>query len=216
MTPRPAARTRRISSSAKRPQLMIFAEGEHTEPVYFTYWFRTYRERVIVKMAPHRHTTTPMELVEKAINQRSADVKEAKRGQGDAYDEYWCVFDVDSHPRLPEALQLAASAGIRIALSNPCIELWLILHFVNQTAYLTRTDAERESEKFLGCGKTPSPAALKLLVNKYETARGHARGLDRMHERNGSTANSNPSSGVWRLVDVIRGTSTATRHSGYT
>jgi RloB-like protein len=187
---------------------MIFAEGAQTEPVYFSNWFRIYRERIIVSVAPHEHVTTPRELVERAIKQRDLDIRDAKRGLGDAYDEYWCVFDVDQHPYLAEALQSAASADIRIALSNPCIELWLILHFVNQTAYLTRADAERESEKRLGCGKTPSPDALKLLVDNYGTARDHARGLDRMHVRNGSPPNSNPSSGVWRLVDVIRGDST--------
>ncbi len=207
MTPRPAGRTRRISSSAKRPQLIIFAEGEQTEPVYFTNWYRIYRERIIVNMARHQNTTTPMELVERAISQRARDVREAKRGQGDAYNEYWCVFDVDSHPRLREALELAASADVKIALSNPSIELWLILHFISQTAYIERRDAERESEKLLGCGKTPSPAALELLVDNYEAARDRARGLDRMHEGNGSPPNSNPSSGVWHLVDVIRGDS---------
>jgi hypothetical protein len=184
---------------------MIFAEGEHTEPVYFMNWFRKYRERIIVSMAPHRHITTPRELVESAVRQRGLDIRDARRGRGDAYDEYWCVFDVDVHPRLHEALQMAASADIRIALSNPSIELWFILHFANQAAYVTRADAERESEKLLGCGKMPSPAALELLVNKYTKARDRARGLDRMHDGNGSPQNSNPSSGVWRLVDVIRG-----------
>lgn len=156
-------------------------------------------------MAPHQNTTTPMELVERAISQRARDVREAKRGLGDAYDEYWCVFDVDVHPHLPEALDLAASADIKIAFSNPCIELWFILHFVNQTAYLERKDAERESQRRLGCGKTPSPTALELLVSNYQTAKDHARELDRMHEGNGSPPNSNPSSGIWFLVDVIRG-----------
>lgn len=204
MTSRPADRGRRISDSAKRHQLLIFAEGAQTEPVYFTNWFRIYREHIIVTMAPHRHTTTPMELVRRAIGQRAFDVKEAKRGRGDAYDEYWCVFDVDVHPNLPEALQLAAAEGVKVALSNPCIELWLILHFHSQTAYLTREDAERESEKILGCGKTPSSAALERLVTNYGAAKYHAQGLDRMHDRNDAPPNSNPSSGVWRLVDVIR------------
>jgi RloB-like protein len=204
MNPRPTGKGRRISASAKRYQLILFAEGTQTEPVYFTNWFRRYREHIIVKMAPHQHTTTPMELVTRAIDQRASDIKEAKRGRGDAYNEYWCVFDVDEHPRIPEALQLAASEDIKIALSNPCIELWLILHFERQTAYLTRKDAERESERILGCGKTPSPAALERLTINYETAKGNAQGLDRMYSGNGSPENSNPSSGVWRLVDVIR------------
>lgn len=146
-----------------------------------------------------------MELVQRAINQRDRDVKDAKRGLGDAYDEYWCVFDVDVHPRLDGALALAASNGIRVALSNPCIELWLIIHFQPQTAYLDRKTAEQMSETLLHCGKTLSSAALEELINRYSAAKEHARLLDKKHQQDGSPANSNPSSGMWRLVDMIRG-----------
>jgi hypothetical protein len=49
-------------------------------------------------------------------------------------DEYWAVFDVD-HQASPqnlrgftEAVQVARSRGHRLAGSNPCFELWLLLH----------------------------------------------------------------------------------------
>jgi hypothetical protein len=205
VTPRQATRTRKASSSAKRRQLVIFAEGEQTEPVYFTNWYRLHRERIIVKVARHQGTTTPMELVQRAIKQRAEDLREAKRGQGDAYDEYWCVFDVDTHPRLNEALQLAASENILIALSNPSIELWTIIHFQDQTAYLDTDSAVRKAEKLLGYGKTPTPKALEQLVERYSAAKERARQLDRKHQHDGSPPSSNPSSGVWRLVDNIKG-----------
>jgi hypothetical protein len=146
-----------------------------------------------------------MQLVERAIEQRGRDLKDAKRGLGDAYNEYWCVFDVDVHPRLDEALQLAASNDILVALSNPCIELWFIIHFQDQAAYLNRGDAEKMAQGLLKSGKTPTPAALEQLVDKYDSAKQRACQLDRKHQLDGSLPNSNPSSGVWRLVDVIRG-----------
>lgn len=196
---------RKASTNAKRRQLIIFAEGEETEPLYFTHWFRLYRDRVIVKIAPHQHTTTPMELVQRAIKQRDQDLREAKRRRGDAYDEYWCTFDVDVHPRLDEALRLAASNDILIALSNPSIELWLVLHFRNQTAYLDSDKAFEMAKGFLGCGKMPTQSALDELVSRYDVAKDRAQQLDKKHEDDGSPPASNPSSGVWRLVDVIRG-----------
>ena len=79
---------------------MLFVEGDKTEPGYFFHWYRLYRERVIVNIASLPNVTTPIELVERAIKQRAADTKEAKRGKGDTFDEYWCVFDVDDHPHL--------------------------------------------------------------------------------------------------------------------
>jgi len=45
------------------------------------------------------------------------------------YNSVWCVFDVDDHPRVADARQMAADNGIELAISNPCFELWLLLHF---------------------------------------------------------------------------------------
>lgn len=204
MTSPSRARIRRPSTGAKRPQLLIFTEGEQTEPVYLTHWYRLYRERVIVRIAPHRGTT-PLALVHAAIDQRTRDRSEAKRGRGDAFDEYWCVFDVDAHPNLNDALDLAAAREINVALSNPCIELWFAIHLQNQTAYLERHEAQRTSHQLLGFEKTPTLEALQRLVDTYDVAKARAQALDRKHRGDGSPPHSNPSADVWRIIDTIRG-----------
>ena len=43
-------------------------------------------------------------------------------------DEVWVVFDKDEHPRFEDAVQMCEAVGIGVARSNPCFELWLILH----------------------------------------------------------------------------------------
>ena len=86
-----------------------------------------HRESVIVTIDDYH--ASPMQLVEEAAAKRVIDLRAAKRGQGAPYDEYWCVFDVDEHPYLNRALELARTSGISIALSNPCLELWFLLHF---------------------------------------------------------------------------------------
>ena len=164
MTGRSKSGARTPSSAAKRPQLIVFSEGKETEPGYINNWYRIHRDRIIVKVAPHRETT-PVELVTRATKQRASDLTEARRGRGDSYDEYWCIFDVDRHPNLTAALELAASSGIRVALSRPCIELWFILHFEYHAGYLETAQAERLSQAYLGRGKTLSPHALDLLVS---------------------------------------------------
>jgi hypothetical protein len=136
-----ASSRRRPSDAAKRRQLLVFTEGLRTEPVYLTHWYRNCREHVIVRIDP-RHGD-PLYLVQTAADDRSADIRDAQRDRGDAYDEYWCVFDVDEHPRLRQALELAARSGISVALSNPCIELWFLLHFQDRTAALERAEAQR-------------------------------------------------------------------------
>ena len=38
------------------------------------------------------------------------------------------MFDRDDHPRYDETIGLCENKGIYVARSNPCFELWLILH----------------------------------------------------------------------------------------
>jgi hypothetical protein len=183
---------------------MVFAEGAKTEPIYLTHWYRAYRDRVIVKIAKHEETS-PFELVERAVAQRSSDLREERRGRGDAFEEYWCIFDVDEHPKIPEALQLAQSNSINVALSGPNIELWFLVHFEAQTAYIRRDETKRRAYALLDSAEALSLRALGLLTERYSTAKDRAQSLDRKHEGDGTAKPWNPSSDVWKLIDAIRG-----------
>lgn len=121
-----------------------------------------------------------------------------------AFNEYWCMFDVDEFPNLPETYQLAAQHDIKIAVSNPCVELWFLLHFQDQTAALERGPAQTLAKRYLSCGKSLTPDALDQLVQHHGVAMERAEKLDNKHEGDGSPACSNPSSSVWRLVERIR------------
>jgi len=46
-------------------------------------------------------------------------------------DELWLMMDVDRQPRkvLEEVTQMAAESGYKLAVSAPCFELWILLHF---------------------------------------------------------------------------------------
>jgi hypothetical protein len=65
------------------------------------------------------------------------------------YDAVWCVCDCDDHPRLKEAVIQARDNGIRLVLSNPCFELWVLLHFDNQTAHIHRSKALEALRRFI-------------------------------------------------------------------
>lgn len=50
------------------------------------------------------------------------------------YDEVWCLFDKDEHPKQKEAFELAAQiveqgGNLHIAFSSRCIEYYFLLHF---------------------------------------------------------------------------------------
>ncbi len=143
------------------------------------HWYRLYRARVIVTVDDFHGA--PLQLVQKAANQQKLDRREAARGRGDAFNEYWCVFDRDQHPKLPDAMQLAAARGIMVAFSNPCIELWFLLHFTDQRAELDTRTAQRCAERHLGVRKQLTPSALDQLVARHDQARDRAQALDRKH-----------------------------------
>src|SRR5262245_35151419 len=119
----------------------MICEGRKTECIYFegirtTYRMSTANVRVVGLGAD------PSQVVREAIGGLSE------------YDQVWCVFDVEApqpHARLHEAVELATARGVRCGISNPCFEFWLILHFLDHTAYLDNVQARRLLTA-CGCG----------------------------------------------------------------
>jgi hypothetical protein len=193
---------RRPSKAAILLDLLVFVEGLRTEDAYLTYWRRLYRDKVLIEIDPFRGG--PLQLVEKAVEAKRSEAREVKRGRGRPHDQIWCVFDRDEHPNFARAVDLANRNSINLAISNPCIELWFILHFERRTAYIERHAAQRRAEDLLGCSKVLTDSALSALAERYDRARDEAIRLDEKHAGDGSPPASNPSSGVWRLIDLIR------------
>lgn len=192
---------RRRTSEARRPQFLVFTEGEKTEPQYLTHWRRRFRDQVIVEIDSFHGT--PRSLVDRAVERKKQEVRNAKRGRGDPFDQIWVVFDTDEHPDICEAERLAAEHGIGVARSNPCIELWFQLHFEDQTAWIHRHVTQARCRELLSCEKSLSASAMETLAQRYEEARARAAALDRKHEADGSPSGENPSSSMWRLIDQI-------------
>ena len=200
--PRPALGRRR--TTPQRRELLVFTEGERTEDGYLVHWRREYRDRVLVTIDEFHGA--PLSLVDRAVEAKRREALEDRKGHGRAHDEVWCVFDLDQHPNVPEALDKAAANGIGVVLSNPCIELWFVLHFADQTAHIERGVAQRLSRDLLGCDKVLTGPALAALSARYHDAKQRAQQLDDKHAGDGSPPYSNPSSNMWELIDRIGGT----------
>jgi hypothetical protein len=145
-------------------------------------------------------------MVEAAVKRLKKERSEERRGRGKAPDQVWCVFDCDDHPLVSEAIKQATDNGIRVAYSNPCLEIWFVLHFEDQKGYITSSSAQHKAKVHLNCDKTLTLDACEKLVDRFEQARQRAVALDAMHRDNDSEGGSNPSSGMWALVNEIRGT----------
>ena len=171
--------------------------------MYLTHWARVVREHVALTI--HDFHGPPRRLVERA----AVEIRRGRRERR-PHDEIWCVFDIDEHHGLDEAMRAAEGAGIHVAMSGPCIELWFLLHIREQTAWIDRRDVQARVSEELGVTKSLPLPALDTLVAQYPVARDRARRLDAMHEANGTVRPWNPSSTVWRLIDAAQGTPRAT------
>jgi RloB-like protein len=62
-------------------------------------------------------------------------------------DQYWAVFDVDHHrvEELSTNTTLAATRGYHLAGSNPCFELWLLLHLTADVSAIEASNDNRRS-----------------------------------------------------------------------
>jgi len=194
---------RRTAHASPRRQILTFVEGRQTEERYIVDWHRRYRGRVIVIV--DRFRGVPLSLVKRAMQAKVAETRNERGGRGRAPDEIWCVFDVDDHPNLPQAIDLARRHGIHLAISNPCLELWFVLHFEDQAAWIARGDVQRRSQELLNCGKVLTDGALAFLYQNYAAAAGRAELLEQAHLRGASAQWENPSSGVRKLVASIIG-----------
>lgn len=98
-------------------------EGEKTEEQYFSL-FRSTRVRVEILPAGPEGLSAPKQVLERLVKfEDQFDLG------GD--DEKWLVLDVDRQRGqfLDEVTQVARESGYGLAISNPCFELWLLLHF---------------------------------------------------------------------------------------
>jgi hypothetical protein len=197
--------TRGRSRLQPRREILLFVEGEKTEEDYFLHWYRLHQRHVIVTI--DKFHGSPIKLVERAESIRKRELYEARRGRGRAHDEIWCVFDIDNHPSVNEAVQRAEGNGIHVAISNPCFELWFILHFEDQNAHINAKQAQARAQALLRCGKALTPAALATLEANFDDAQIRARRLHQKHIGDGSPPHTNPSTQVWKLVGNIRSAS---------
>jgi hypothetical protein len=191
---------RRGPRRTPKARLLIVCEGTVTEPRYFK--DVRYHEHSLIELDV-RPGGAPKDLVERAAGlKREANGKARKlKDDNQKYEEVWCVFDIDEHPLVPEAKDQARANGIELAISNPCFELWALLHFQDQHAHIERGKLHHRCATHMpGYEKRLDYGTLRP---KYSDALKRAGDLERWHESRDTTG-ANPSTTVYKLVERIK------------
>ena len=191
---------RRPSFRKTLPRILIVCEGKSTEPAYFQE--TRHLEKTPIELDIHPGGV-PKTLVERAVALKRLASRTAKRqkDQNQTYDHIWCVFDVDEHPFLAESKQQAKANQLEVAVSNPCFELWALLHFRDQRAHIERDPLHSECKVFIPGYEKKLPAS--KLLPLYGDALRRAQELDAWQRSRGCDG-TNPSTGVYRLTEQIK------------
>ena len=124
------SRQNRISKGKQiNPTFFIFCEGE-TEEQYISFLRAKYRLPIVIdaKIAGNRITSTYIR------NYKSGRVTDTK-------DKTYLVYDLD----VPEMLKkLEAIPGTILLSSNPCFELWYLLHYQDHKTEISSAECNKK------------------------------------------------------------------------
>lgn len=104
-------------------RFFIFCEGE-TETGYFKALSQRFKDSLLIE-------PVPVGGVPMTVAQRAIEVAKRLKKSKDSFtanDKVWAMFDRDEHPNFESAVSRCETSGVSVGRSNPCFELWLILH----------------------------------------------------------------------------------------
>jgi RloB-like protein len=176
---------RRPGTRPQRPTVFIGTNGKKTERQYLTAlkvcdWVRP--TRIVVKF----FDGAPSYVVRRAAEGRDQD----------DFDEAWAICDVDEFV-VPTAQTEAEAADVTLVWSNPCFELWLILHLEDCRVRLD--SAVKVEEKLTRLLPNWDKANVRFddFRAGVDIAAHRAKALSQQ-------PTDNPSTAMWKLIEKIK------------
>lgn len=204
---KPSSLKRRTHVAEPKRRFFVYCEGTETEPAYFHHLRECFENAQVEPIGVGGVART---VAHQAVD-RAKDLRLQRRRRGtrtpsyEESDQVWAVFDQDGHPNIDEVLTMCRDNRVAVARSNPCFELWLILHFENYDKPATPRDVQTHLHVL--CPEyhhddCPSPSFARLMTGLDAAEERAARQLhlrDREQDPEG-----NPSSTMGNLTQAIR------------
>ena len=200
--------TRRGGKKKTHPVTIIICEGKKTEPIYFEH-FKGRNKLINIKIVKSVAGKNYDALIKKGVEEKAGIESSCT---------VWCVSDVDVDYKTPDSQSAknkqlikyandAKANDFNIALSNPCFELWFLLHFTYTTGTMQNYNAvDNVLSKHLPDYKK-NKDVFGLLSDKLETAIANGKKLKYHYEEQGTTdlmkVSINPYTNVWELVESL-------------
>ena len=158
------------------------------------------------KLISTRYTMlSPEMVVEEAIK-----FKKQATERSEEYDEVWCVMDTEGPEKresLARALRVAREHDIKVCLSSPAFEVWLLLHFersagfcLDGRAVIVKLNKHWVKNFFMEYDKADDRLYHRI-ADSTSTAIANAQWVREIHHREKpDMVDCNPSTEVYRLV----------------
>lgn len=135
---------RSVATRSPLPIVVIVCDDTVTAPAYFAELQRLCKQHVTLRVVPASHKgASPPAVVDQAMSEHA----ELEKPAGDENDTniVWAVLDLEREGNRRKQAETekkrAEGGGVKVALSNPCYEVWTLLHL------------EDTGEHFENCGK---------------------------------------------------------------
>ncbi len=220
VSPRKKQISRSMGVPSRRPRvrlrkspILIVCEGEKTEPNYFRK----------LKLEEHVNAKFSVEVKKGKGGSRCQIVKFAIKRKKDSvteYDEIWCIMDVEQldteakRRDFENAVILARKSKIKLCLSNPAFEVWLLSHFSDKAKPFKDCDAvirELNKKRYWGtvCTVDYDKSDRKIYARLREltpTAIINAKKVrEKDHPENTDIAECNSATEVYKIVSKLLG-----------
>ena len=197
---------RRKPTRIPKIRFTLFCEGRKMEPEYFRALKNLYSGSLVSIGDKGR---SPITLARKALEFVESNGATGRGGRRrnhfEERDEVWVVFDRDEHARFDEAVSLCKANRIGVARSNPCFEVWLILHMADYDRQDERARVKREFARLCSGHdqELARNASFEELMAGVECAEVRSEKLNQKREDEGQ-AYGRPSTTVGELTKAIR------------
>jgi hypothetical protein len=195
---------RRNGKRQPRGRLFIVCEGKETEPLYFeSAWREKQRQNLfdpVIIVKPGKSKTFPTAVVQRAI-----DIKERDENWDRQLDQIWAVFDIEqegTHADLPGAIALAGENRVNLAISNPSVEYWFLLHFENTNRSFQNADQVCAALRKYIPDYIKNKPVFVLIRDRMETALSRTQSFRKQADRHWDDF-PNPSTGLDLLIREI-------------
>lgn len=204
MAKRRSQKKRGVQKYTRKKIILLGVEGDNqTERKYFNH-FNRMQNKYVIHFAKGNETD-PVNIVANI----KRDILKAGPDSFTKGDIAFAVFDTDTDPGketiIRQAQKNAFESGIRTVISNPCFEIWFILHFDGSSAAFNSNREVIQKIRTFIPDYEKSQDIFEQLFCHIARATQRAMSLRKMHEEHGHVKilDKNPMTEIDMLVKLL-------------